>query len=292
LSYPLLRAELTVRRRLLRRRLPMSEVDLVVCETSHDALVLLDLPATTFYHCPTPWADELFFEGRLTARQHRRMRAVESRLMEGVDHLAFHWHTYKTYAVREYALSGRNVLVADTGCTQVQRIAHFREPVRIVYLGSLSSRFIDLPLLSRLSKLMEIDVYGGPPPDPALGLRYRGWSPPEVLAEYQFGLITCVDDPLRREGFSAKHLEYFAYGLPVLAPVWREADSLAAGTIAYTEETFRAVVAAASRPGEWSRLHEAAAELARRYSWEHTLAPVLALLERRRPGTVTSARRG
>jgi hypothetical protein len=42
-----------------------------------------------------------------------------------------------------------------------------------------------------------------------------------VLLSYQAGLITCTRDELRRDGFSAKHLQYLAHGLPVLAPEWR-----------------------------------------------------------------------
>lgn len=280
LTAPLLTAELRLRGALLRRRLPFAGFDLVICETPHDTDALRGCPVPTFYHCPTPWADELLLEGRVTARQHRRMRRRESELFESVDYLAFHWDSYARYAVREYGISGDNLKSIVSGCDVTDRRAGYAHPARIVYLGSLSSWFIDLALLARLSRLLDIDVYGGPAPHPALGLRYRGWAAPDVLADYQFGLITCTNDPLRRSGFSAKHLEYFAHGLPVLVPRWRDDPALAAGSIPYDESSFVDAVAAASTPGAWAELNAAALAQARRFSWDASLANLDALLRR------------
>lgn len=270
LSYPLIRSELQVRRRLLRRRLSLDDADLVIGETPHDALVLLDCRATTLYDCPTPWADELHAEGRLTSSQHQRLRRAEASLFEAVDNLSFHWHSYARYAVEHYGISGANLVTLDCGCQPAQRRASFSERPRIAYLGSLSSRFIDPALLGRLSRLADIDVYGGPP-DSALGLRYRGWAPPDVLSDYQLGLITCTKDELRRQGFSAKHLEYFAHGLPVLVPRWRENEALAAGSIPYDERSFLDAIDSVREAGAWQALSDGAYELAERFRWDRTL---------------------
>jgi hypothetical protein len=279
LSYPLLRAELRLRRGLLRRRLPLHDFDLVICETPQDAPVLLECAAaTTYYDCPTPWADELFLEGRLTAGQHRRLRRFEASMFEAVDHLSFHWESYARYAVEHYGISGHNLSSLNFGCHPSPHRATFRGEPRIVYMGSLSSRFIDLQLLSRLSLVAKIDVYGGPRPDPALGLSYCGWAPPDVLADYQFGLVTCTKDDLRRQGFSAKHLQYFAHGLPVLVPRWRQDCALAAGSIPYDEESFLSAIAEASVAEAWQALSNAAYAQAKRYSWDRTLAPLEDLL--------------
>jgi hypothetical protein len=143
----------------------------------------------------------------------------------------------------------------------------------------LSSRFIDIPLLSRLAKLYpHIDVYGAPPPDPALGLNYLGYASPTVLQEYQLGLITCTQDELRRNGFSAKHLEYLAHGLPVLVPKWRSHLDLLRGSIPYDELTFSAVVNALSDEHEWRRVSDEAYAQAQRLSWDETLRPLERLL--------------
>ena len=239
LSYPLIRADLHLRRKILASELPLDDVDMVVdLHPADSELVFEPSAARKLYDCQTPWADELYFEGMLTERQHRRLQAREARVMEAADLLSYSWETYAQYSVEHYGISGRNFCQLNWGCRTSPRRVRFRDPPRIVFLSSLSSRFINLPLLARLSKLYPIDVYGGPPPDPAFGLNYLGWADPSVLLEYQIGLITISTDRLRRAGFSAKNLEYIAHGLPVLVPAWRRDMHLIRGSIPYTEEGF------------------------------------------------------
>ncbi len=281
LSYYLLRADCRVRRSLLASLLPLNEFDLIVCETPHDAEILtVPTSARTLYDCPTPWADELYFEGRLTERQHRKLRRREAALFESVDYLGFHWESYARYAVERYSISGRNLVTLNWGCTPVVNRARFGNPARIVYLGSLGGRSIDLPLLSRLTKVYpNIDVYGGPPPDPALGLNYIGYAEPSVLQGYQLGLITSRPDELRMYGFSAKHPQYLAYGLPVLVPKSRRDLDLLRGSVTYDEQTFRAVVDTLSKEEEWKRISDDAYAQAQRLTWDETLRSLQTLLD-------------
>ncbi|AYC37131.1 hypothetical protein DWG14_01342 [Streptomyces griseorubiginosus] len=281
LSYRVLQAEHRLRRRILATRLALDDYDLVICETPYDAGVLtITTSAEKLYDCPTPWADEVYCEHRLTDRQYRRFRRWETRFFEDVEHLSFAWESYARYAREHYGISGRNFLQLNWGCTPSPVRADFAAPPRVVYIGSLSSRFIDLPLLARLSRRYpHLDVYGGPPPDPALGLRYRGYADPEVLREYQFGLITCTRDLLRQEGFSAKHLHYLAYGLPVLVPDWRRHLDLLRGSRTYTEESFTSVIDGLSDPRQWQRASDEAYEQARRLDWNRTLEPLRQLLD-------------
>jgi hypothetical protein len=273
-------ANLKLRRSILRAAFALDEFDIVICEHPFDSgLLTAPTTALTLYDCPTPYADELFFEGRLTGNQHVELRRREAAVFEGVDHLAFHWHSYAEYVVQRYGISGSNLLTLDFGCTPAAERAQFHDPPRIVYLGSLGSRYIDLPLLSRLAALYpDIDVFGGPPPDPGLGLRYRGATDSSVLAGYQLGLVTCTKDELRRHGFSAKHLDYLAHGLPTLVPAWRESASSLRGSIAYTEDTFVSVVRSMCDRGRWSRASQEAYSQAEELTWERTLAPLDALL--------------
>lgn len=284
LSYHLLIAECRLRRAILASSLSLDAFDLVICETPYDAGVLTHpTTATTLYDCPTPWADELLYEGRLTARQHRMLRDWETSVFESVDHLAFHWESYAEYALRWYAISGRNLMTLNWGTKPAAARAGFEDPPRIAYLGSLSSRFINLDLLARLSHVYpHIDVYGGPPPDTRLGLNYRGYASPEVLREYQLGLVTCTDDELRRQGFSAKHLQYFSYGLPVLVPAWRRRLDLLRGSVPYTEQTFRSLIETMSDRKQWQAASDEAYDQALRLEWEETLRPLEELLARLR----------
>ena len=280
-AYYLVVADHLLRRRILSSSLRLDGVDLLICTTPHDAGVLLGARGTpTLYDCPTPWADELLFEGRLRTSQHARLRRREAELFGAVDHLSFHWHSYARYVLDQYGVSGDNMLRLDWGCRPVARRARHASTARIAYLGSLGSRFIDLPLLGRLCRRYPgIDVFGGPEPHPSLGVNYRGYATPDVLADYQFGLITCTDDQLRREGFSAKHLQYLAAGLPVLVPAWRRSAEELDGSIPYREDTFVDVVEAYSERERWREASEAAYAQAGRLRWDTTLGPLRSLLE-------------
>jgi hypothetical protein len=281
LSYYLLIADHRLRRGILKRSLPLEDFDLVICETVYDAGVLADAGCTrTLYDAPAPWADEVNFDGRLTARQHTKLRGLETGLLEGVNHLAFHWESYARYAVEQYGISGRNLMPLNFGCTPSDQRASFDDPPRIVYLGNVSAGFNDPALLARLCKLYpHIDVFGGPPPDPRFGLRYLGYTPSlDVLRKYQLGLVTCSKDQLRRDGFSSKHLHYFSYGLPVLVPAWRRHLDLLRGSVVYTEETFRSVVDGMRDERRWRSASDLAYAQAQRLSWDETLGPLLSLL--------------
>lgn len=281
LSYHVLMTDHRLRRRLLETDLALDDFDLVICATPYDAGVLTTgTSARTLYDCPTPWADEVLYEGRLTRRQHSRFRRWEKHFLEGMEHLSFSWETYGRYAQAQYGISGRNFVQLNWGCTPSATPARFADPPRVVYMGSLGGQFINLPLLSRLNRQYpHIDVYGGPPPDPSLGLHYCGYAAPDTLKDYQFGLITCTRDLIREEGFSAKHLQYLAYGLPVLVPGWRRHLDLLRGSVPYSEHDFAAVIGALSHEEEWRTAADVAYEQARRLDWNRTLEPLERLLD-------------
>ncbi|MGQ4387346.1 glycosyltransferase [Streptomyces sp. SAS_270] len=281
LSYYVLLADHHLRRRILKKELEPDRFDLVIVETPYDAgLLTTGVSAETLYDCPNPWADEVFHEGRLTRRQHRKFRRWETEFLESMDRLSFSWESYGRYAMAHYGISGRNFLQLNWGCTPSAQRACFSDPPRVAYLGSLSSRFVNLPMLARLSRQYpSIDVYGGPPPDPSLGLNYRGYATPDVLQQYQLGLITCTRDPIRQEGFSAKHLHYLAHGLPVLVPAWRRHLDLLRGSVPYTEADFGDVLGRLSQRAQWQAVSDEAYEQALRLDWNRTLEPLRTLLE-------------
>jgi hypothetical protein len=275
LSYYLIRAELHLLSGILASSFPLDEFDMIIGEHPNEAeLMTRPTTAGVLYDCMTPWADELYFEQRLTERQREKLRRHEAEILDGADYLSFSWETYAPYAVSHYGISGDNLLQLNWGCTPVAERVRFRDPPRIVMISSLSSHFINLPLLSRLSKLYPIDVYGGPPPDPSLGINYLGWAPPSVLGDYQLGLITCSKDELRRDGFSAKNMAYIAHGLPVLVPAWRRHMELIRGCVPYDEDTFLAVVERLSDEDEWQRLSDESYAQAKELTWERTLEPL------------------
>ena len=269
-----------LRARALARALAGRDVDLLVCESNLDVGFVLGgrLAPVQVLDLPAPFAEELYFAGELTRRAYERLRAYEVRAYGAADHLSFHWETYAGW-VRATKYDGGNFLPLTYGVEPKAARARWSPTPRIVFLGFLGGSWVNLPLLQRLcDRFPTIDVYGGPA-QAVLGDRYKGYAPTlDVLAEYQFGLITIADDPLRRHGFSSKQLEYYSYGLPVLTPAWREDPLLDAAALLYDEESFAALVEKLSTREAWEELSGRALDLAQRCSWEAALAPLAGLL--------------
>jgi hypothetical protein len=274
LYYHLLVLRMQVRGRLLAPYVRTFEH--VICESQIDSLVFLgDLGATnTIYDCATPWADELYYGGEISERHYQKFKSLETRVYEDVRHLSFHWECYADYVKKYYKDTG-NIFIFDGGTHKKEKRARYSSTPKIVYLGFLGGYWINLPLLERLSRLCQIDVYGSPPPPVELGLNYKGYADSSVVADYQFGLITISEDRLRSEGFSAKHVEYLSFGLPVLVPDWRTTTGGMGGTIHYNEQTFVDLVERYSGEAEWERASLEAVQQADEYEWTTVLKPLL-----------------
>jgi hypothetical protein len=256
------------------RVLDGNRFDAVICFSFPHAYVLTrDLPCVKIYDCPTPAVDELELGGEYPPQVIAALREAELEIYRSADHVLFHWDTYREY-VRRYVYDGPNLVTMAYGCHPKGRRAAFATPPRGVYLGYLGGYWANLDLLADLSSsgACEVDVYGFPPPRQRLGLRYQGVArDTSLLADYQLGLVTCSKDRLRRHGFSAKHLEYLSYGLPVLVPSWREHLDLLRGSVPYDEATYPDVVASLSDEDEWCRMSDLAYEQSKVYSWDRTL---------------------
>ena len=257
-----------------RKVLDRERFDAVVCFSFPHAYVLTrDLPCIKIYDCPTPAVDELELSGDHHGSVISALRDVEMEIYTSSDHVLFHWETYLEY-VRKYRYDGDNLVTMAYGCHPKERRAGFASPPRAVYMGYLGGYWSNLDLLSSLSSsgACDVDVFGFPRPHRRLGLDYRGASPnTAVLADYQLGLVTCSKDRLRREGFSAKHVEYISYGLPVLVPNWRERLDLIKGSVPYDKESYPEVVARMSDEDEWTRMSDLAYEQSKALSWDRTL---------------------
>jgi hypothetical protein len=258
------------RGQIIARQFEGQQYDLLICESSLDqAVVLGRIADKQLLDLPSPFADELMFAGHLSAAAHRRIRALEEDCMRSSDRFSYHWPSYEQYAKANYATSAR-WLECSYGVEQKELRARFACPLRVVFLGSLSGPWVNLPLLERLSALYpHLDVWGGPPPAGPLAARYRGYAPSlDILASYQVGLVTLTDDLLRRSSFSSKQLEYMSYGLPVLVPAWRSDALLAPGTTPYKETTFLEELANLSNPANWAQASARSIALASQLSWD------------------------
>ncbi|GGD82570.1 hypothetical protein [Caballeronia grimmiae] len=248
--------------------------DLLICESNMDQTVTLGkrVADVQILDLPSPFAEEMMFGGEFTQAGYDKLREVEVASYTAADYLSFHWHTYADY-VRQKKYNGNNFLPITYGTHKKTLQARYSEQPRIIFLGYLGGYWVNLPLLSRLCKLYpNLDVYGGPEPAASLGINYKGYAPStDVIAEYQFGLITISDDELRQHSFSSKHLEYISYGLPVLTPAWRQDAALDDSSIYYTADNFIEQVERASTREAWESLHAAALRDAARFSWDNAL---------------------
>ena len=209
--------------------------------------------ATTFYDYPDPYADELYDEGKLTEKQHRKLRALERDLFESVDGLssrgsrthATRWSTTRSAD----ATSGSSTGAASRPPTvAVQQPAPRDLPgLALVPVHRPAAALPAEQALPAHRRLRGAAARPGPRPE------LLGWAAPTILSRVPVRLITTSKDELRRDGISAEHLDYIAYGLPVLVPAWRRHLDLLRGSIPYEEETFSSLIGAHSTEAAWTR---------------------------------------
>lgn len=273
--------QMKLRGRYLSRYLNATGFNVILCESSFDAYVVtLPFNGITMYDSPSPWGYELFYSNKFSDSGFEKFRMFEKYIYRKADYLNFHWKTYADFVKKNF-YNGSNFITMNYGINAKQKKHHarFAMPLKIVFLGYLEGHWVNLPLLSKLSKIYPIDVYGGPKPDDKWGLAYKGYAPSlDILADYQLGLVTITDDNLRKSSFSSKHLDYLSYGLPVLSPQWRTDDLLDDVTISYTEKTFLQKIKAYEKKHRWNKMHKKSIKKTHAFSWEKTLAPLLKIV--------------
>lgn len=268
--------QMKLRSKIILNKVKIFQPSLIICDNQIDSYFILEnnKKFRTFYYCATPLADELYFGNFLDKETYKKMLRKEIEIYKKSDYLAFHWNAYKTY-VNKYLYTGSNLVQINGGCDKRNVVSQYSVPVRIIYLGYLRGYWINLELLSHLSKIYPyIDVYGYPEPNKNLKLNYKGYAASDVISKYQFGLITLSKDRLRREGFSAKHFDYLSYGVPVLMPDWRTSTRDIPSTRYYNESNFLEVIKENSEKKIWSKLHKSALQFSITHSWDKELKKI------------------
>jgi hypothetical protein len=263
------------RANILENRIKILKPDVVICESESDSYVLTkDLDCLKILDSPSPWVDELFYSGDISKLAHRHLRKIEIEIYKKSDYVAFHWDNYTNY-VKKYVYDSNNFFILNWGCKPKNLKAKFNKKPKIVYLGKLDGYWNDIELLSRLSKLYDIDVYGAPKPPTNLQINYKGYAPStDVLANYQFGVITLSKDKLRAHSFSSKQLEYMSYGLPVLTPEWRSDPRLKNYSILYNEENFLQKINEFSSKEKWQKMSNSCYNQSKKWNWDNVLKPL------------------
>jgi hypothetical protein len=272
-GYFFLTSMMKIRGKIIPKAIQNHFYDLIICSSQIDSYALLNVSKNgrTFFSCPTPFADELYYSRLVTRAKHEKFRDFEMQIYKRCTYLSFHWETYADYVVKHYEYDTKNIVKMNKGTEETSNQATYNPVPGIIYFGKLDGNWINLPLLAKLSKLYPIDIYGSPTPDPKYGLNYKGYTTSDILSKYQFGLITITKDKLRKEGFSAKHLDYLSHGLPVLVPEWRENARNLKGTILFNESNFLTQIKYYSQQEQWHTIHEEALKQADELRWEKTL---------------------
>lgn len=282
-NYYLLFAQMKLRATILSSLIQDREFDAIIGESQIDSYYFTKkLDTIKVFDCPTPWADELYFSDELTKGSYNLFKRMEIAIYESCDYLSFHWQTYGDYVKEYYEYSKNNIFIFNPGVPKRDVKGKFSKHPKIVYFGNLSGKWINLELLSRLSSMYPIDVYGAPEPDKKYKLNYKGYAKPDILAKYQFGLITITKDQLRSEGFSAKHMDYLSYGLPVLVPEWRKNLELLQGSIPYNESNFLKVIKEYSQRKNWIKMNKLSLQQAKDLNWEISIDALENIIEPRR----------
>lgn len=268
-----------LRGEILADRLGPKSFDILICENHFDeAVVSSRVARTQILDLSVPFAEELFYGSDLTRRSYKSFNEYEIELYAQADYISFHWHTYTEF-VKKNKYGGDNFLEIGYSTPVQERRAHYAIKPRIAFLGYLGGYWVNLPLLEQLSALYPIDVYGGPSPA-GYKINYKGYAPSiDVLADYQFGLITITDDPLRQSSFSSKQLDYYAFGLPVLTPDWRTDTILDEAAINFNLDNFLALIEEYSDHRKWQQMSDAAISLTKRLTWQRAFRALEDLLE-------------
>ena len=261
--------------------LEKSMFDVIIIENHLQAYVMKEVKNVPYIlDFDAPLIDELMYSGKINQDSYKELTRIFTQIYKNATYINFQWHTYSNY-IKENVYNGDNFVEVNFGCipkAQTLRAKYSAKP-KIICLGYLAGKWVNLPLLSRLSKLYDIDVYGGPVPDKKWELNYRGYAPStNVLKEYQFGLITISQDKLRQSSFSSKHLEYLSFGLPVLTPDWRKDSILEDVSIYYNESNFLSQIEHYSQKKRWKDMSERSYQKAQILSWDTVLRPLVRLV--------------
>lgn len=252
-------------------RLVQLKPDLIICESNFD-IGFTTLPRVAkmqILDLPCPWAEELFYGRQINRKAFERLKKYEIESYEAADSISFHWHTYADF-VKKNKYKGSNFIDMSYGTNPKTLSAKYNDTPRVIFLGYLGGYWVNTQLLEKLCKAYPlIDVYGGPKPPKGSAINYKGYAPTlDIIANYQFGLITISDDNLRRHSFSSKHLEYISYGLPVFTPEWRKDRKLDSSSIYYSNvDDFLKLIELYKKKNMWLKKSRSASNLSHNLSW-------------------------
>jgi hypothetical protein len=271
---------LTFRSNVIKNKLKNLKAKLAILQCSEDFLsglrprsykVILDLP--------TIYSEEIKLKNAYPQYIIDKIVSLENRAYQQSDRLCFHWYSFLNLA-QKMNKKISHPFVLNWGCDQKRHITNFSNNPKIIYLGNLNSYWINSNLLEsvNLNSPIPLKIFSYEKPNPTLytiisNVNYM--KSLDKLSDYQFGLITLINDNLRDNGFSAKYLNYIEHGIPVLCPDWRKDKLLKAASIYYNEQNISKQIKKYNTPKLWIKKHKAALNIAKKLEWNNTLKQLL-----------------
>jgi len=282
--YPKLLVEtMILKSMILNRFLQNNKTTLAIVQYPEDMLIAIkqNRPYKTLYDSPTIFSSELEQSQIFPKDTIVQIKKYEKNVFQKSDYISFHWYSFKKLA-KQLGYRTKNSLNLNWGCHKQNSISIFKKPVKIIHLGKLNSYWVNPKLLSDISRYHQIDIFSYEKPHPTFYPKlnnFKSYLKNETkISNYQFGLITLSKDKLRSEGFSAKHLLYLSFGLPVLCPEWRKDQLLKKATIYYNEKNIDTQIKKYSQKKYWLSKHKQALKISKNLYWDSTLKPLLNII--------------
>jgi GT2 family glycosyltransferase len=248
-------------------------LDLCVSTSNRKYKIILDQP--------TIFSKEIRLKKNYSKNIVNHISTLEKNAYRQADRICFHWYSFLKLAKNKYPKLINKYFVLNWGCSPTSKKSRFSLSPKIIYLGKLNTNWINPSLLTSLQKKssIPINIFSYEKPSSKIypkSLKYQGYLKQiKHISKYQFGLISLSNDSLRNNGFSAKHLLYLSYGIPVLCPDSRQDPLLAPATIYYNEKNFNQKIKKYSQQKFWLKKHSAAINLSQELNWDKTLKPLL-----------------
>ncbi|MFA5025597.1 MAG: glycosyltransferase family A protein [Candidatus Shapirobacteria bacterium] len=270
---------------IISRLLIKNRSSLAIIQYPEDMLAVIhpNRPYQTLYDSPTIYSHELAQSQLFSQKTISDIQQFEKNVFKNSDFISFHWYTIQNLA-KKFNYKIKHLLNLNWGCQNQSQITTFKKNPKIIHLGKLNSYWVNPKLLSVISEKNNLKIFSYETPDsnfyPKLSNFFGYLKDENQIAKYQFGLITLSQDKLRSESFSAKHLLYFSYGLPVLCPEWRKDKLLNDGTIYYNEKNINRQIKKYSEKKLWLKKHQSALRISQSLDWNISLKPLLTIINK------------
>jgi len=275
--------ELLYRGKLIKHYLTKNQAKIVISQYPMDLTCSLGKNKfKIIFDIPTIYSEEIKNGYDLSKKIIKKINVIENEIYNKDNYFCFHWYSFMEFAQKINKKPKKN-FVLNWGCYPKKNKNEFDKNPKMIYMGNLNSPWINPKLLEFVQKkssiLIDVFSYEKPSKENYSLLKFKGFMKKiDKISDYQFGLLTFTNDELRNNGFSAKHLLYLSYGLPVLCPEWRKDKLLKPATIYYNAENFNQQIKKYSQKKYWNQKHLAAIKLAKKLDWNQTLKAILPII--------------